>query len=311
MRRLTMTIAVVAVLGLAGQSARPADETCDSTSCCQQCGRHCDCLQKTCQLGCEMKKETKSCWCVETQEFCPLMPACHHGCCDDDCCLPRCGNSKCVKKLVKKEYQVETPVYKCVVRYLCPECCNGGSTGVSPSAAPRRRRQPLQCPRHRPFPLLRRECRGRSHPRKRRNCRGGRAGRGRRFPLGQGHHNAFHDNPCDHCEPVRCRRIRHLGPGRRAGNGHVHNCGFHDVGPVARIRSTTAGGGTGCPATAGSTGAITSGTTTIRRHSLPTTPSRFRPIEPNRHPAARRPRIRTSTRSMGGRSPLWIVVRWK
>ncbi len=27
-----------------------------------------------------------------------------------------------MKKLVKKEYQVEVPVYKCVVRHLCCEC---------------------------------------------------------------------------------------------------------------------------------------------------------------------------------------------
>ena len=91
------------------------------------------CVKQVCQIVCEMKKETKTCWCVECKEICPLMPGCHHGCCD--CPPPRCGHPKCVKKLVKKEYQVDVPVYKCVVLHLCPECCNGGSTNV-PATAP-------------------------------------------------------------------------------------------------------------------------------------------------------------------------------
>jgi hypothetical protein len=81
-----------------------------------------------------MTKETKTCWCVECKEICPLMPGCHTCC--DKCPPPRCGNPKTVKKLVKKEYQVEKPVYKCVVQYLCPECCKGGSTVSVPTAAP-------------------------------------------------------------------------------------------------------------------------------------------------------------------------------
>ena len=50
--------------------------------------------------------------------------------------------SKCVKKLVKKEYQVEVPVYKCVVLHLCPECCNGGPTNT-PRTAPNPPHAPL------------------------------------------------------------------------------------------------------------------------------------------------------------------------
>ncbi len=45
---------------------------------CDQCGRHVACVQTTCQVVCEIKKETKTCWCVECQEICPLMPGCHH-----------------------------------------------------------------------------------------------------------------------------------------------------------------------------------------------------------------------------------------
>jgi len=68
---------------------------------------------KDCQLVCEVKKETKTCWCVEQQESALCCQGAHHDC--DDCCQPLLvvGKPKCVKKLVKKEYQVEVPVYKC------------------------------------------------------------------------------------------------------------------------------------------------------------------------------------------------------
>jgi hypothetical protein len=84
---------------------------------------------------CEIKKETKTCWCVEYKEIGLLMPG-HRDCCDCDQCQPppRCGRTKCVQKLVKKEYQVDVPVYKCVVRYVCPACLGGGSA-AAPGAA--------------------------------------------------------------------------------------------------------------------------------------------------------------------------------
>ena len=93
-------------------------------------------------MVCEIKKETKTCWCVEEQEICTLLPGCHHDC--DDCCQPppRCGKPKCVKKLVKKEYQVETPVYKCVVRYVCPACLQRRIGRLCPAPRPTLRRRP-------------------------------------------------------------------------------------------------------------------------------------------------------------------------
>jgi hypothetical protein len=135
MRTFTITLLACAALGAATQLAGGTDATCGSTSCCDRCGHPAACVEKTCQVVCEMKKETKTCWCVEYKEICPLMPGCHDSC--DGCPPPpRCGNPKCVKKLVKKEYQVETPVYKCVVRNLCRECLDGSSIGNPPSAAP-------------------------------------------------------------------------------------------------------------------------------------------------------------------------------
>ena len=130
---------------------------------CDQCGRYAACICKTCQVVCDVKKETKTSWSVEYQEICPLMPGCHHH--GDDCPPPpRCGKPKCVKKLVKKETTVEVPVYKCVVRNLCPECLHGGIGGVPqpasgaapgvpasvPAAPPRNRRFRHLPPRRRP-----------------------------------------------------------------------------------------------------------------------------------------------------------------
>jgi hypothetical protein len=133
-----VSLVALALLGL-GIRPATADDGCGGPACCARCGRHAACVQKVSQVVCEIKKETKTCWNVECQEVCPLRPACHHGCCE---CVPppRCGNPRCVKKLVKQEYQVAVPVYKCVVLYLCPQCCREGSapapatTDVAPGA---------------------------------------------------------------------------------------------------------------------------------------------------------------------------------
>lgn len=135
MRTFAMLL-LPAILVLGGRPATATDcaggmSRCDQ--CCDQCGRHVACIEKTCQVVCEVKKEIRTCWCVECREICPLMPGCHHSCCE--CPPPRCGHPKCVKKLVKKEYEVEVPVYKCVVRHLCPDCYRNEST-ESPRTAP-------------------------------------------------------------------------------------------------------------------------------------------------------------------------------
>jgi len=84
---------------------------------------------------CEVKKEKKTAWAVQCEEFCTFLPGkrdCSSDCCEDK--LPKCGRQKCVKKLVKKEYEVEKPIYKCVVLYLCPACAGGESS--APVATP-------------------------------------------------------------------------------------------------------------------------------------------------------------------------------
>jgi hypothetical protein len=132
MRTLITNLALFAIIGLMAGHTGAADDAC-GTACCDRCGCPCDCLQKTRQIVCDVKKEKKTCWSVEYQEFCTLMPACPHLC---DCCdtPPRCGKEKCVKKLVKKDYEVSVPIYKCVVLHLCPACCGGGSTNLPQTA---------------------------------------------------------------------------------------------------------------------------------------------------------------------------------
>jgi hypothetical protein len=110
---------------------------------CGHCGHRAECQRKVCQLVCGTEKVVKHTWAVECEEFCPLLPGhgprtgdccqqCGDGCgggccghCGDGCKAPpppRCGHSKCVKRLVKKEQVVEAPKYKCVVKYLCDGC---------------------------------------------------------------------------------------------------------------------------------------------------------------------------------------------
>ena len=129
--RKTAFLLIFAALGLAVRPAAAKDDA-GGPNCCSRCGCHAQCVQKTCQLVSDVKKETKTYFCVQCEEFCPLLPGHRDRC---DCCQPepRCGHSKCVKKLVKKEYQVEVPIYKCVVVYLCPACANGESPAASPA----------------------------------------------------------------------------------------------------------------------------------------------------------------------------------
>jgi len=107
-----------------------------------------------CEVVCETKKVTKSCWVVEEEQFCPLLPGhcrplrgacdpcgetCDTGCddgCGDEVTPPRCGMCRTRKKLVKKTWTVEVPVYKCVP-CDAPDCCEATGCGAGPvDAAP-------------------------------------------------------------------------------------------------------------------------------------------------------------------------------
>ena len=132
------------------RECRASADGCGTPDCCAQCGCHCACQRKVCQVVCGTERVTKHCWCVECEEFCAPLPGCGpvgqlaascracdcgcNPCCDgcrgkrccDGCPVPpKCGPVRTKKKLVKKEYECEVPVYKCVVKYLCPGCCEG------------------------------------------------------------------------------------------------------------------------------------------------------------------------------------------
>jgi hypothetical protein len=161
--RTLATLVLLTLIGLGGQPSIGADCGGSTQTCkCDRCGCHAACVEKTCQVVCEVKKETKTCWCVECKDICPLMPGCRKECrcgcheqngCEEHCSKcksnppPRCGHPKCVKKLVKKEYQVEVPVYKCVVQHLCSQCCGGEATAVeAPKGAPKASPAPTPAP---------------------------------------------------------------------------------------------------------------------------------------------------------------------
>ena len=123
--RTLVVIALVALLGAVNQTT-VARGGIEEHACCARCGSHAACVQKVCQIVCDVKKEVKVVWSVECREICPLMPGGHHPC--DECApLPRCGHPQTVQKLVRKERVVEIPVYRCVVTYLCPVCTGEAS----------------------------------------------------------------------------------------------------------------------------------------------------------------------------------------
>lgn len=129
--RISVAWILFAVVGLGAGPAMALDAA-GGPNCCAHCGRHACCAEKTCKVVCDVKKETKTSWSVECQDICTLLPG-HHDRCDECQPPPRCGRQKTVKKLVKHEYQVEVPIYKCVVVHLCPACANG-QTSSAPAA---------------------------------------------------------------------------------------------------------------------------------------------------------------------------------
>ncbi len=156
MKLFAVTLGAVACLLLAQAAAA---QNCGAPDCCAQCGDS-SCQPKVCRVVCDVKKIKKYRWHVECEEFCvPLpgcrlggcKPACESGCgvpdgCVEGCgaaCLPnrlvppKCGPVRYRKKLVKKEYTIEVPIYRCVVRYLCAGCCEPAAAAEEqPSQAP-------------------------------------------------------------------------------------------------------------------------------------------------------------------------------
>ncbi len=167
MRTLTMALAAAACLALAlpaeaQQACGPADPgCCTSAGKCCHCGSCAPC-KKVCRIVCEMKKVEITCWDVECEDFCPLLPrlgrdpcspsassdctpepSCCGSCgpCTSGCperCIkpPKCGLMRTKKKLVKRTVTREVPVYKCVVECVCCDCRGGEKGGVPTEAEP-------------------------------------------------------------------------------------------------------------------------------------------------------------------------------
>jgi len=172
MRALATSLTIAACLAFARQAPAGgcggSPQCCGAPDCCADCGGCGPCQKKVCQVVCGTKTITKHCWCVECEEFCAPLPGCCPTCktvtcdvptcdgtgCCEGCCdpcggqkscygvpmaVPKCGPVRCRKVLVKKEYECEVPVYKCVVKYVCPGCCAGEEEGVpdvQPESAP-------------------------------------------------------------------------------------------------------------------------------------------------------------------------------
>jgi hypothetical protein len=148
MRLLGVTFTAVACLLLAQAEA---GQKCGKTAgCCVRCGETSGCQPKVCQIVCGTKKVKKCAWRVECEDFCVPLPGCRKdncstggctpvGSCEQGCgetcstkCLvrPKCGPVRSRKRLVKVEYTIEVPIYKCVVQPLCGGCCEPGAGGV-------------------------------------------------------------------------------------------------------------------------------------------------------------------------------------
>ncbi len=155
-----LLIAGSAVAGECGQAMA------GSPTCCAHCGCQASCQKKVCQVVCATKKEKKTRWVVKCEDFCAPLPSllggrCHGECggtCEScqatpgcatcaqggECCAtckekplvpPKCGKVRTKKTLVKEEYEVEVPTYKCVVVYLCGQCCEQGAVEAGQSCA--------------------------------------------------------------------------------------------------------------------------------------------------------------------------------
>jgi len=138
---------VQVVMAQDGCGAASEVACCGSPQCCGHCGCGA-CCEKVCQVVCEMKEVKKTVWVVECEEYCVPLPDCRNcpscfpsrdegcgSCCTGSPCAavpPRCGPVRCKKKLVKKEITCQVPVYKCVVRYLCGNCCEQCEESVAP-----------------------------------------------------------------------------------------------------------------------------------------------------------------------------------
>ena len=153
----SLTAAACLLLAYTATGSEWDDAGCGAPDRCADCGCRRPCQEKVCQVVCETENVKKVCWAGECEEFCSPLPACGSlgsflgsctdllggRCRDSDCCAecdsgcesgccdkcpvpPKCGPVRYRKKLLMKEYKCEVPVYRCVVKYVCSDCDDGG-----------------------------------------------------------------------------------------------------------------------------------------------------------------------------------------
>ncbi|RIK74869.1 MAG: hypothetical protein DCC67_16070 [Planctomycetota bacterium] len=129
--------------GFVGEVVKDRAGCCDAMPCCGGCG-------KTARVVCETEKIAKHAWIVECEDYCPLFPSKKWdwnwtiGCPSSQCAdavdalscaagpdMPRPGPCRSVRRLVKKEYKVESPAFACVVESRSRDC---GAAVAEPSA---------------------------------------------------------------------------------------------------------------------------------------------------------------------------------
>lgn len=140
MRLKLMALAIVAVV--AGVPALAGDNyPCEKGSHCtsKQCS-NCPKCGNVCYPTVKEGKEKKHCWEVKTKTICipkvrfPWEKSCSDSCCDKQCEQPKCGRTKCVRVLMKCEY--ECP--KCKYSWDPVPCgCEKGGCDIAPPAPAR------------------------------------------------------------------------------------------------------------------------------------------------------------------------------
>ena len=147
-------LAIFAAAWLAGQSSVRGAETscceqgacpsggcpqgCNGCGCSDRCPRCGCCMEPTCHMYCDVKKETIHKYGCTCKWIClpPVTPVCGRDCCDNqqsnEC---ECCQIRCVHKLLVCPTPKETPVKKCVVLWTCPKCGYGPCGDGAPAPA--------------------------------------------------------------------------------------------------------------------------------------------------------------------------------
>jgi hypothetical protein len=140
MQAIVVRVALVLFIVAAAQPAPVARG--GEPKCCAHCGCQCR-LKPVCRIVCDKKEVKETVYECQCEDFCVPGPSKPAGCyCDTDPNCPCHAEQKPIykpcwcdmfhrKKLTKKEVTKEVPVYKCVVEYVCADCCNRCGDGYS------------------------------------------------------------------------------------------------------------------------------------------------------------------------------------